>query len=55
MIGYYKEFDWGGKRMSFKVSDKKLLKKFTSIWKEISDLVGNKLYNNMHFEIMKRV
>ena len=31
MIGYYKEFDWRGKEISFKTSDKKLFKKYTSI------------------------
>ena len=50
MIGYHKEFNWGGKGMYFKASDKKLFKKYTKLWKKISDLVGNELYNNMYYE-----
>ena len=38
MIGYIKNFD-GNKTMSFKVNDKKLLKKYNQIWKAIADLL----------------
>ena len=33
MVGYVKHFD-GNKAMSFKVSDNKLLKKYTKIWEK---------------------
>ena len=39
MIGYIKYFD-SSKTMSFKVSDKKLLKKYPKIWKKINSLIG---------------
>ena len=39
MIKYAKYFD-SNKAMSFKVSDKKLLKKYTKIWGKISSLIG---------------
>ena len=45
MIGYAKSFN-SNKTMSFKVSDKKLLKKYIKIWKKISSLVGKKLDND---------
>ena len=35
MIGYVKHFD-GNKTMSFKVSDNKLLKKYTKIWEKLA-------------------
>ena len=38
MIGYIKIFD-GNKTLSFKVNDKKLLKKYNKIWREIADLL----------------
>ena len=41
MIGYVKCFD-NNKTMSFKVSDNKLLKKYTKIWKKISNLMNIK-------------
>ena len=41
MIGYAKYFD-SNKNMSFKVSDKKLLKKHTKIWEKISSLIDKK-------------
>ena len=41
MIGYVKHFD-SNKRMSFKASDNKLLKKYTKIWKNISNLLSIK-------------
>ena len=41
MIGYVKHFD-SNKTMSFKVSDNKLLKNFTKIWKRISNLMNTK-------------
>ena len=45
MIGYVKHFNnnnnyYDNKTMSFKVSDKKLLKKYTKIWEKISNLIG---------------
>ena len=39
MIGYVKCFD-SNKTMSFKVSDNKLLKKYTKIWEKISNLMN---------------
>ena len=39
MIGYVKCFD-SNKTMSFKVSDKRLLKKYTEIWRRVSSLIG---------------
>ena len=39
MIGYAKYFESNNNTMSFKVIDKKLLKKYTKIWKKISSLV----------------
>ena len=39
MIKYAKYFD-SNKAMSFKVIDKKLLKKYTKIWGKISSLIG---------------
>ena len=41
MIGYVKCFD-SNNTMSFKVSDKKLLKKYIKIWEKSSSLVGRK-------------
>ena len=38
MIGYVKNFD-GNKTVSFKVDDKKLLKKYNKIWEKIADLL----------------
>ena len=35
MIGYVKHFD-SNKTMSFKLSDEKLLKKYTKIWERVS-------------------
>ena len=39
MIGYVKCFD-NNKTMSFKVSDKKLLKKYNKIWERVSNLMN---------------
>ena len=39
MIGYAKYFG-SNKRMFFKISDKKLLKNYTEIWKKISNLIN---------------
>ena len=39
MIGYVKHFD-SNKRMSFKVSDNKLLKKYNKIWEKFSNLLN---------------
>ena len=41
MIGYVKHFD-SNNTMSFEVSDKKLLKKYTKIWGKISNLMNVK-------------
>ena len=41
MIGYVKYFD-SNKTMSFKVSDKKLLNKYTKIWKKVGNLMNVK-------------
>ena len=43
MIGYVKHFNnnnYDNKTMYFKVSDKKLLKKYTKIWGKISNIIG---------------
>ena len=42
MIGYVKCFD-SNKLISFKVIDKKLLKKYTKIWKRVSSLMNIEL------------
>ena len=39
MIGYVKRFD-SNKRMSFKVGDNKLLKKYNKIWEKVSNLMN---------------
>ena len=39
MVRYLKHFD-SNKTMSFKVSDKKLLKKYTKLWEKISNLMN---------------
>ena len=39
MIGYVKYFD-SNKTMPFKVSDKRLLKKYTKIWERVSSLMN---------------
>ena len=44
MIGYVKHFD-STKTMSFMVSDKKLLKKYTNIWERVCNLVNIKFDN----------
>ena len=41
MIGYVKHFD-SNKTMSFNVSDKKLLKKYTKTWERVSNLMNTK-------------
>ena len=41
MIGYVKYFD-SNKTMSFKVTDNKLLKKYTKIWERVSNLLSIK-------------
>ena len=41
MIWYAKYFD-SDKTMSFKVSDEKLLKKYTKIWERVSNLINIK-------------
>ena len=42
MIGYVKFFE-SNKAMSFKVSDNKLLKKYTQIWKKVRNILNIKL------------
>ena len=42
MIGYAKYFD-SNKTMSFKASDNKLLKKYTTIWERVSSLMNIEL------------
>ena len=42
MIGYVKHFD-SNIAMSFKVSDKKLLKKYTKIWRKISSSMKKRI------------
>ena len=39
MIGYVKHFD-SNKKMSFKVSDNKLLKKYSKIWERFGNLLN---------------
>ena len=46
MIGYVKYFD-SNKTMSFKITDKKLLKEYTKIWEKVSSLM-NIEFNNEH-------
>ena len=41
MVGYAKHFD-SNKTMSFRVSDNKLLKKYTKIWEKVSNLMNIK-------------
>ena len=41
MIGYVKHFD-SNKTMYFKLSDNKLLKKYTKIWERVSNLMNIK-------------
>ena len=45
MIGYVECFD-DNKTMSFKVTDKKLLKNYTKIWEKVSNLMINKIMIN---------
>ena len=63
MIGYVKCFD-SNKTMSFKVTDKKLLKNYTKIWEKVSNLMdikfdsepvygGNEKYINTKIKIYK--
>ena len=44
MIGYVKCFD-SNKTMSFKVTDNKLLKKYSKIWEEFSNLMNIKFHS----------
>ena len=48
MIGYVKFFD-SNKTMSFKVSNKKLLKKYTKIWKRVSSLIGKEFNSGIFY------
>ena len=44
MVGFVKCFD-SNKAMSFKVSDDKLLKKYTKIWQKVSSLMDTEFDN----------
>ena len=44
MIGFVKHFD-SDKRMSFKVNDNKLLKKYTKIWWKVSRLMNKPFFS----------
>ena len=44
MVGYVKKFD-GNKIMSFRVNDKKMLKKYNKIWDTIADLLDVKFHS----------
>ena len=44
MIGYVKRFK-SNKTMTFKISDKKLLKKYSQIWKKVKILLNIKFDN----------
>ena len=44
MIGYVKRFE-SNKTMTFKISDKKLLKKYSQIWKKVKTLLNIKFDN----------
>ena len=46
MVGYVKHFD-ASKTMSFKVSDSKLLKKYSKIWGKISNLMNIDFYSTL--------
>ena len=50
MIGYMECFD-SNKTMSFKVIDKKLLKKYTKIWEKVNSLIIQNLIVNLHMVI----
>ena len=45
MIGYVKYFE-SNKKMSFKISDNRLLKKYTQIWKKVKNLLNIKFDSN---------
>ena len=47
MTGYIRKFD-GNTTMSFKISDKQLLKKYNQIWKRIEKLLEIK-FNSKNF------
>ena len=51
MIGYVKCFD-NNKTMSFRVTDKNLLQKYTKIWKRASKLIKLNLRVNLFMEIL---
>ena len=46
MIEYVKCFD-SNKTMSFKVTDKKLLKKYSKIWEKVNNLMDIKFDNEL--------
>ena len=48
MIVYVKCFD-SNKTMSFKISNKKLLKKYTKIWKRVSSLIGKEFNSGLFY------
>ena len=51
MIGYFKDFD-SNKTMSFKVSDNKLLKKYTKIYERVSNLMDKNLIVKLFMVVM---
>ena len=51
MIGYVKHFD-SNKTMSFKISDAKLLKKYTKILERVSNLMNIELIVNSFIEML---
>ena len=51
MIGYFKGFD-SNKTMSFKVSDNKLLKKYTKIYERVSNLMDKNLIVKLFMVVM---
>ena len=51
MIGYVECFE-SYKRMSFKISDNKLLKKYNQIWKKVKNLLKIKFNTNLFLVTM---
>ena len=52
MIGYVKHFD-SNKTLPFKLSDKKLLKKYNKIWEKISSNLMNVEFDSNLFMVME--
>ena len=49
MIGYVKHFD-SNKTMSFKVNDKRLLKKCTKIWEKVNIFINTEFYSESVYD-----